>query len=189
MKFKKIQSAFTLAELLIVIVIIGILASLVLASYAGITERANNASLAFDLKNASTKLKAYNAVYGSYPASLAANGCPVASGSLPADNNYCVKTTASNSVYNYTSSAQTFSLILKSPTNLYYQSTESVAQTTFTPAHLCKPSQMLTAPLLAQKHKMLETTKHIGLKSWAPVGVGCLQTLHMQVEARIPTMM
>ena len=134
MKVKKIQSAFTLAELLVSIVIIGILASIVLASYVGITERANNASLAYDLKNASTKLKAYNAVYGSYPASLGANGCPVASGSLPADNNYCVKTTASNSVYNYTSSVQTFSLILKSPTNLYYQSTESVAQTTFTPA-------------------------------------------------------
>jgi uncharacterized protein (TIGR02145 family)/prepilin-type N-terminal cleavage/methylation domain-containing protein len=134
MKVKKIQSAFTLAELLIVIVIIGILASLVLASYAGITERANNASLAFDLKNASTKLKAYNAVYGSYPASLAANGCPVASGSLPADTKYCIPVSGSNTVYNYSSAGQTYSLILKSSRNVYYQGTESVAQNTFTPA-------------------------------------------------------
>jgi prepilin-type N-terminal cleavage/methylation domain-containing protein/uncharacterized protein (TIGR02145 family) len=130
----KPKNGFTIIESLIVVVIIGILAFITLISYSQISSRASDAALVFDLQNAQSKIKAYYSTYGSYPASLNASGCPVASGSLPADTNYCIPVSGSNTVYNYSSSGQTYSLILKSSRNVYYQGTESVAQTTFTPA-------------------------------------------------------
>lgn len=45
------QNAFTIVELLIVIVIIGILAAITIVSYTGITQRANEATLKSDLAN------------------------------------------------------------------------------------------------------------------------------------------
>lgn len=53
------QSALTIVELLVVIVVIGILAAITVVSYSGIRERANLATLQADLKNASTKLETY----------------------------------------------------------------------------------------------------------------------------------
>ncbi|MDK2899336.1 MAG: ral secretion pathway protein, partial [Patescibacteria group bacterium] len=51
--------AFTIVELLIVIVIIGILAAITLVSYTGIASRANIATIQSDLSNASKKLSMY----------------------------------------------------------------------------------------------------------------------------------
>ena len=70
------QYAFTIVELLVVIVIIGILAAITIVSYTGITQRANITSLTSDLTNASTQLKLDMINNGSYPdtLSLANNG-------------------------------------------------------------------------------------------------------------------
>ncbi|MDK2899225.1 MAG: hypothetical protein PWQ10_412, partial [Patescibacteria group bacterium] len=77
---KQSSSAFTIVELLIVIVIIGILAAITLVSYTGIASRANIATIQSDLSNASKKLSMYYATYGSYPTttglSSSTNWCP-----------------------------------------------------------------------------------------------------------------
>lgn len=52
-------SGFTIVELLIVIVIIGILATITIISYVGISTKATEATLKSDLANASKKLKLY----------------------------------------------------------------------------------------------------------------------------------
>jgi len=66
---------FTIVELLVVIVIIGILASITVVSYAGITQKATAATLQSDLKNASTQLEIDKITDGVYPATKeAANG-------------------------------------------------------------------------------------------------------------------
>lgn len=58
---------FTIVELLIVVVIIGILATIVIVAYNGITRKAQDSVLQSDLKDASTTLEIANATDGSYP--------------------------------------------------------------------------------------------------------------------------
>lgn len=66
---------FTIVELLVVIVVIGILAAITIVSYSGITNRATISSLHSDLANASTTLKLDYIPNGAFPATLAlANG-------------------------------------------------------------------------------------------------------------------
>lgn len=61
-------AAFTIVELLVVIVVIAILASVVIVSYRGITANAREVTLKNDLKGASDSLKLTWASNGSYPA-------------------------------------------------------------------------------------------------------------------------
>ncbi|NTW61272.1 prepilin-type N-terminal cleavage/methylation domain-containing protein, partial [Candidatus Saccharibacteria bacterium] len=58
---------FTIVELLVVIVIIGILAAVTVISYTGISQRAAAATLESDLRSASTQIEMYKADNGSYP--------------------------------------------------------------------------------------------------------------------------
>lgn len=82
------QSGFTIVELLVVIVVIGILAAITIVSYSGISQRAIVSSMQSDLSNGSTKLQSANVVNGQYPDSIdcsqpesATNACIKASGS------------------------------------------------------------------------------------------------------------
>lgn len=58
---------FTIVELLIVIVVIGILAAITIVSYNGIQNRAKSSSAALSAANLAKKIEAFNAVTGSYP--------------------------------------------------------------------------------------------------------------------------
>jgi len=70
-KHRLFAPAFTIVELLIVIVIIGVLAAITIVSFTGITKRATIASLQSDLNNASKQLSLDQAVNNAYPATLA----------------------------------------------------------------------------------------------------------------------
>ena len=65
------SNAFTIVELLVVIVVIGILAAITIVSYSGITNRATISSLQSDLTNASTTLKLDQIINSAFPATLA----------------------------------------------------------------------------------------------------------------------
>jgi prepilin-type N-terminal cleavage/methylation domain-containing protein len=86
--------AFTIVELLVVIVVIGILAAITIVSYTGVTQRAVSSSLQSDLTNASQQLKLYNQLYSSYPTAMTGN-CPTAP---TADNTYCIKASSGNTL-------------------------------------------------------------------------------------------
>ncbi len=97
---------FTIVELLIVIVIIGILATVTIVSYTGINNRAIAASMQSDLASASTKLKLYQTDNMAYPTLI--NSCPT-----PSAGNICLKASPGNT-YSYSAvnsaSPQTFRL-------------------------------------------------------------------------------
>ncbi len=77
LSFKKYKNrGFTIVELLIVIVVIGILATLVITTYNGIQEKARNTKRETDVNALQGQIEAYEAQNGNYPsigASTAAN--------------------------------------------------------------------------------------------------------------------
>ena len=68
------RGGFTLVEMMIVAVIIGVLAALAMPNYARIRERAQIARAIGDIKLLSTDLSDYQMEHGSFPSSLAAIG-------------------------------------------------------------------------------------------------------------------
>ncbi len=62
--------AFTIVELLVVIVVIGILAAITIISYSGISTRAKISSLQSDLTNSSKLLKMFYVDNGTYPSTI-----------------------------------------------------------------------------------------------------------------------
>ncbi|MFZ2125352.1 MAG: prepilin-type N-terminal cleavage/methylation domain-containing protein [Candidatus Saccharimonadales bacterium] len=106
------QSAFTIVELLVVIVVIGTLATLVIISYSGIQQRAKIASLQSDLTGASQQLRLYQVsdINGNYPDSLDGSKCFVPAGA----DNMCLKASSDNSFTSYsannTTNPKTFTL-------------------------------------------------------------------------------
>lgn len=77
--------AFTIVELLVVIVVIGILVSIAVVSYTGVTQRATVASAQSDLSNASKKLKIYQLENETYPIDRAA---AISANLIPDNDNY-----------------------------------------------------------------------------------------------------
>jgi type II secretion system protein G len=67
MSIKTKQSGFTIVELLIVIVVIGILAALVITTFTGIQQKARNTERQTDIKAIHGQVEAYYAQNGRYP--------------------------------------------------------------------------------------------------------------------------
>jgi|SRR5579884_2142322 len=70
---KKQNRGFTIVELLIVIVVIGILALLVITTYSGIQAKARNAKRQSDVKSLQTQLEAFFSQNGYYPSNTDMN--------------------------------------------------------------------------------------------------------------------
>ncbi|MGB4420210.1 MAG: LamG-like jellyroll fold domain-containing protein [Candidatus Saccharimonadales bacterium] len=72
-RVKPALPAFTIGELLVVIVVIGILAAITVVSYSGVTSRAILASMQSDLNNASRQLSIFQVEYDSFPNTIDCN--------------------------------------------------------------------------------------------------------------------
>lgn len=77
---RSIQKGFTIVELLIVIVVIGILAAIVIVAFNGIQTRANNTIVESNLTNASKSIEMFKAEKDRYPASASDYSAVKASG-------------------------------------------------------------------------------------------------------------
>jgi general secretion pathway protein G len=68
MRFKTMQqTGFTIVELLIVIVVVAILASVSVVAYSGVQNKANDTTVQSDLYNFAKKITMYHANNGEYP--------------------------------------------------------------------------------------------------------------------------
>jgi prepilin-type N-terminal cleavage/methylation domain-containing protein len=132
------SNGFTIVELLVVIVVIGILAAITIVSYANISQKANIASLVSDLDNASRQLKLDQVVNtAGYPTSLAAaNGGK----GIPASPNNTYQY-----IYNNNATPQVFCITdTNSSTNVSYRITNDSAPTLGT----CQTSGIVTDGLV-----------------------------------------
>lgn len=76
---RKRQTGFTIIELLIVIVVVGILAAVSVVAYKGVQGRAMASVLKSELSQATRQLAAYHAEHGVYPSALV---CPAGDGEI-----------------------------------------------------------------------------------------------------------
>lgn len=68
------RSGFTIVELLIVIVVIGILAAITIVAYNGIQQRGRDAQRVSDISNIMKSLEAYKVLNGVYPVATSTSG-------------------------------------------------------------------------------------------------------------------
>ena len=117
----KSKQAFTIVELLVVIVVIGILAAITIVSYSGIQKRAIGSNLQSDLSSDARQLKMYNVEYGHYPSSLDTNYCPA---TPEQDTRYCLKS-MNGAKLSYVGGGQAFTLFDKhTATGITYKISE-----------------------------------------------------------------
>lgn len=123
MKRQTGRAGFTIVELLIVIVIIGILAAITIAVFNGVQRRAIEASLRADLDAATKKIMLYHVENTTYPSAI---NCV-----SPATTEVCVQPSGSNSfIYsaNNTASPPWYTLTATNK-DLAYQATQSSSPT------------------------------------------------------------
>jgi len=116
MKWAKQTNGFTIVELLIVIVVIGILAAITIVAFNGVQDKAKRASLQADVSSAVKTLEQYRLTVGSteqYPATQALASLKMSSGNAQAytykssDNSYCLTVTNGATSYYTTSHTKT----------------------------------------------------------------------------------
>lgn len=136
---KRSRQGFTIVELLIVIVVIGILAAITIVAYNGIQTRAQTAALTSDLASASTQLRIDQTLNSAYPATAAAAN---SGRGLKASPGVSYRYTVNNA-----SSPQTFCLAAFNSTTIYSltESTQAASGSCYNVAlGASSPSAVLT---------------------------------------------
>jgi type II secretion system protein G len=111
MKMHRKEQGFTIVELLIVIVVIGILAGLVITTFTGIQQKARNTERQTDIKAIYGQVEAYYAQNGKYPTLTNLNDATWRASNMkgletealrdPKSASYNLVTTTAANVYSY----------------------------------------------------------------------------------------
>jgi prepilin-type N-terminal cleavage/methylation domain-containing protein len=109
---KNKQTGFTIVELLIVIVVIGILAAITIVAYNGVQRKAQASVATSASTQSAKKLALYQADNGQYPATMAEAGITADEGvsyqytQTNGGQSYCITTTSGNVSYQITPNAE-----------------------------------------------------------------------------------
>lgn len=109
------RKGFTIVELLIVIVVIGILAAITIVAYNGVQNRGNDAAVQADLNGFAKLMEIQKADLGKYPATLTS-----AMGFKFSKNAYGLDAQSLNVRYCYNSSTDQYILAANSKSKNYY---------------------------------------------------------------------
>jgi uncharacterized protein (TIGR02145 family)/prepilin-type N-terminal cleavage/methylation domain-containing protein len=135
------KQGFTIVELLVVIVVIGILATITIVSYNGVTQKATETSLKSDLLSAQAELTLFQLNNGAYPTSI--SDCP-----NPDSGNMCLKASAGTSftavpyVVDNSSNPQSFTLTATSG-DLSYRISDEGSPTSYISLAVSDPANWL----------------------------------------------
>ena len=100
---KNKQKGFTIIELLIVIVVIGILAGIVITTYSGIQAKARNAVRQTDIQSIQTQLEAYYSQNGHYPSNADLSSATWRATNMPSlDTNALIDPSSGQTISNVT---------------------------------------------------------------------------------------
>lgn len=106
------NKGFSLIELLIVMAIIGVLATLITANFAGVRNKTRDAQRKADLKQLQLALETYRTDQGAYPNSLAACGSALTSGGTTYIQKIpCDPLNTGQNIYRYSSTGTAYTLI------------------------------------------------------------------------------
>lgn len=142
----KTKSGFTIIELLIVIVVIGILAAITIVAYNGIQSRATETTVQSDLANFSKKVNLFQADNGFYPRDATDLNNSIR---MPFTRSVYIQTDG-NFMYCASSGGAAWMLIVRATNskNYYISSGASTQQYTGpggTPATMCNSTGFVTA--------------------------------------------
>ncbi|MGB4420538.1 MAG: prepilin-type N-terminal cleavage/methylation domain-containing protein [Candidatus Saccharimonadales bacterium] len=170
------RTAFTIVELLIVIVVIGVLAAITIISYSNITNKSKEVSLQSDLSDSKTKLQMYYSDYGSYPTEMSGPDtqgklCPSAP-TATIDDNYCLIPSSGN-VFEYSGTASTFYLE-NTNSGITYHIAESLTPTIgeYTPPPIIDPNWIAGLVGTPLEGKWVYH-QDLALSAWGPSDVIC----------------
>jgi len=170
------DSGFTIVELLVVIVVIGILATITIVAYTGISQKAILVSLQSDLSNSAQKLKMFQVEHGAYPAALNGSYCPAD------DTTYCLKASPGNSyLYSSASPYQSFSLIATNTNGISYMITDNSQPVAMTLAPLSPVADWLSTAQGDHYGNYYDLVNH----GWASVTRSTPKTIYDPNDGRI----
>lgn len=145
-KSRQQERGFTIVELLIVIVVIGILAGITIVAYSGITARGKNTAAQGNVQSVLAVAEAINADTGSYPTTVAGFTTGSTSTHLPTGVTVKIMTGTTLTAINTTNLTTNNALMSAAPTTsigvsavgstggiiVYYDSVTSTMSTTYT---------------------------------------------------------
>lgn len=175
------QTGFTIVELLIVIVVIGILAAITIVAYNGIQERAQKTTLMTDVSAGAKVLRADQAINSAYPTTLSvANGGKGIKASAGVTLRYTVNNSANPQTFCLSATNGSYAYSISESSNASEGSCVNVAQGASSPNAYLTDGNTASNPYYGTGIGLQSVTVNLG----SPQDVSMLKIWHYYADGR-----